>query len=717
MGCSCSSKAAKIYGTSLKDAKHKQEVEELAELPVRAKDEELDLVTMVEISIKCSGLHVIDRFSSIDPVAYFLVEEEGTFEFKDRTEVQYKTTDPAFISTFKIAYSFEKQLRFKLDVYDNKNITGGEPNRNALIGTNVFTIHEIVCANQRSVAKPLLNPVIKKKDLGVIYVHSDEMSKCNEEVTMLWRLVEDKHKKAYVLKLSRSSDEEFIPVFQSETSVNGGNFYIAWKPFSLSLSHLCKEDNDRPILAEVFEARKVLKFSGKCLFSLSDIKNKRFEKNLENAQGNTNLRLSLENFDIVEKHTFLEYVHGGCAISMIIGIDFTKSNGEASHETSLHHINPEKPNEYIQAIKAVGETLQYYDSDKKIPVFGFGAKLPPKFDVVSHCFAINENIFDPEIEGIDEVLSKYTEVLGKIHLHGPTHFSEIIQKSAKFAESANVSQDRQQYFILLILTDGIINDLEETIDELVIGCNLPLSIIIVGVGNEDFSTMKLLDADVNPLFSKKYNKNVERDIVQFVPYKQFKGTPYALAREVLYEIPEQVLEFMRLNNIRPGIAKHTILRNGSKTFSPSATNSINANDYLIKEKSEFIEEAIKLGLSRPSVENIVNKGIFCKSFDLLTEMVENKNKPKPKSILKSSSGGERRKSVQVHLVGKNKNYCFMCQANLIDVILQDCGCEIVCSKCVQVIGKDCPSCSTPIVKWIKKIPPSRAFDKHRASVS
>lgn len=29
-------------------------------------------------------------------------------------------------------------------------------------------------------------------------------------------------------------------------------------------------------------------------------------------------------------------------------------------------------NEYMQAIKAVGEILQYYDSDKAIPTYGFG---------------------------------------------------------------------------------------------------------------------------------------------------------------------------------------------------------------------------------------------------------------------------------------------------------------------------------------------------------
>lgn len=55
--------------------------------------------------------------------------------------------------------------------------------------------------------------------------------------------------------------------------------------------------------------------------------------------------------------------------------------------------------------------------------------------------------------------------------------------------------------MLLILTDGVINDLQRTIDQIVRGSDLPLSVIIVGVGSADFDQMETLDGDVNPLFS------------------------------------------------------------------------------------------------------------------------------------------------------------------------------------------------------------------------
>lgn len=53
----------------------------------------------------------------------------------------------------------------------------------------------------------------------------------------------------------------------------------------------------------------------------------------------------------------------------------------------------------------------------------------------------------------------------------------------------------------MIITDGIINDMNDTIDQIVRGSSLPLSIIIVGVGDADFTSMDRLDADDEPLFS------------------------------------------------------------------------------------------------------------------------------------------------------------------------------------------------------------------------
>ena len=59
--------------------------------------------------------------------------------------------------------------------------------------------------------------------------------------------------------------------------------------------------------------------------------------------------------------------------------------------------------------------------------------------------------------------------------------------------------------------------MEKTIDLIVSATELPLSIIIVGVGEADFTNMNRLDGD-NGLFNSKGQK-ARRDIVQFVPFR------------------------------------------------------------------------------------------------------------------------------------------------------------------------------------------------------
>ena len=45
----------------------------------------------------------------------------------------------------------------------------------------------------------------------------------------------------------------------------------------------------------------------------------------------------------------------------------------------------------------------------------------------------------------------------------------------------------QEYHVLMILTDGVITDLQATIDQIVRASKHNISIIIVGVGNAEFA--------------------------------------------------------------------------------------------------------------------------------------------------------------------------------------------------------------------------------------
>ena len=249
-----------------------------------------------------------------------------------------------------------------------------------------------------------------------------------------------------------------------------------------------------------------------------------------------------DNSEIIKNYSFLEYVKAGVKIALSIGIDFSKSN----KKNDLHSLNGS--NNYEKAINACANIVGFYDNDQLFPVFGFGAKIKnSKSKKISHCFNLNfeEN---PDINGVDEIIRIYRECIEKEKLifSGPTKFTPLINEVI----SRINKDDLYEYHILLILTDGVINDLDSTKDILVEASFLPLSVIIVGIGDADFSKMVVLDGDEEPLVNTKGEKRA-RDLVQFVPFSKYENDEKKLAMEVLAEIPRQLVEYYRFKKLNP----------------------------------------------------------------------------------------------------------------------------------------------------------------------
>ncbi|GFN92619.1 copine-7 [Plakobranchus ocellatus] len=230
----------------------------------------------------------------------------------------------------------------------------------------------------------------------------------------------------------------------------------------------------------------------------------------------------LHSLKIERVYSFLDYLFGGLQINLTFGVDFTASNGAVDDPSSLHYIDYQYPNEYMQAISAVGTVLQDYDADKRFPAYGFGAKIPPNMEA-SFAFPLTFNFSNPYCEGLQHVLDAYS------------------------------------YHILLLLTDGVLSDMSEVRDALVQASSLPLSLIIVGVGDANFRDMNILDGDDGVLKSTKGHP-AKRDIVQFVPFRDFKQkTPSELACHVLAEIPKQVTGYFKMRGLPPkdpGVGSH-----------------------------------------------------------------------------------------------------------------------------------------------------------------
>ena len=78
---------------------------------------------------------------------------------------------------------------------------------------------------------------------------------------------------------------------------------------------------------------------------------------------------------------------------------------------------------------------------------------------MSHEFYVNMHQSNPYCQDISGVLEAYKSCISQIQLYGPTNFAPTINHVANIARQF---RDGSQYFILLILTDGVISDMPQT---------------------------------------------------------------------------------------------------------------------------------------------------------------------------------------------------------------------------------------------------------------
>jgi hypothetical protein len=207
----------------------------------------------------------------------------------------------------------------------------------------------------------------------------------------------------------------------------------------------------------------------------------------------------------------------------------------------LHHFHSDgSKNDYEKAIHAIVSILEKYDTDKLMPVYGFGAKYG---GVVRHCFQCGPKA---EVYGVDGVLEAYHKTFESgLIMSGPTVFTEVIQTAAAKAVSSQEEAKRkggQSYTVLLILTDGAVSDVQATASVIDQVSHAPLSIVIVGVGKADFSAMKFLDDS---------NAPGKRDIAQFVEFNKNSSSPVDLTTATLHEIPDQLVKYFTKEGIAP----------------------------------------------------------------------------------------------------------------------------------------------------------------------
>ncbi|XP_040424860.1 copine-9 isoform X3 [Cygnus olor] len=453
--------------------------------------------TKVELTVSCRNLLDMDTFSKSDPVVVLFVQGAGSSEWKEfgRTEVIDNTLNPDFVRKFVLDYYFEEKQNLRFDVY-NVDSKSCSIYKQDFLGQAFVALGEVIGSQRGRLERALTG--IPGKRCGTILLLAEELSNCRDIVTM--QLCANKlDKKDFFgksdpfLVFYRSNEDGTFTICH-KTEVVKNTLNPVWQPFTIPVRALCNGDYDRTVKIDVYDwdrdgshdfigefATSYRELSrAQSQFTVYEVLNPR--KKCKKKKYVNSGTVTLLSFSVESEFTFVDYIRGGTQLNFTVAIDFTASNGMPSQPTSLHYASPYQLSAYALALKAVGEIIQDYDSDKLFPAYGFGAKLPPD-GKISHQFPLNNNEDNPSCAGIEGVLESYLQSLRTVQLYGPTNFAPVINQVAGTAAQVT---DGSQYHVLLIITDGVISDMLQTKEAIVTASALPMSIIIVGVGPAEF---------------------------------------------------------------------------------------------------------------------------------------------------------------------------------------------------------------------------------------
>ena len=235
------------------------------------------------------------------------------------------------------------------------------------------------------------------------------------------------------------------------------------------------------------------------------------------------------------QHAFSDYVRAGLDIDLYVAIDFTSSNGDPRVPGTLHYREEDGLNDYEETIVSVGKAIARYSARQEFPVWGFGAKYS---GIVRHIFQLGP---DAAAKGIDGVLDAYKSVfLTDLTMSGPTDITSVVKAAASRAKKFEYGSLR--YGVLLVLTDGIVSDSDATKALLHAISDLPLTVLIVGLGAADFSRMQEIT---------EYSNSTSRHNVSFVSYREHQDDPRALSTAALRDIPSHIVDYFAGKGILP----------------------------------------------------------------------------------------------------------------------------------------------------------------------
>jgi E3 ubiquitin-protein ligase RGLG len=250
-----------------------------------------------------------------------------------------------------------------------------------------------------------------------------------------------------------------------------------------------------------------------------------------------------ELFDDMVKYGIIENV------KLIIGIDATGSNRLTGRKTyegrSLHDTSFNNP--YLSVMRLL-PNLFNMDLDHRVPLYLFGSREANKAGGL---------LYVKNCDSANDLISSYKNVIGTQTLYRPTTFVHLIDRAIQ------TYLETKSYQILIILTDGIVQNEKDNAQAITNASKYPISIIGIGVGDGPFNHMERFDNLIpkDRIFDNFQFVNYNRFILSDNIYKNFLFHAFM-------KVPRQYDAVKRLLGYIPDEQTEPVIQNYTQYASP-----------------------------------------------------------------------------------------------------------------------------------------------------
>lgn len=503
-------------------------------------------VMLLNINVSCSHLPNLDKITTTDPMVSMQVKDPKTHSLVevDRSEIIKNNLNPKFTHKFRALYQFEAYQPITFLVF-NADSSLYELSKHDYIGIAETDLQTLMSNLGQPITLKILSQYTKEATMTVIAEQvssSKEILKMEIAVKKLKRMHTFRRNKPYVIISRFIKSEALVPAYTTETR---SGFSCTFDKFRIPVAQLCNNDLKMPVNFTVYDYNSTEdhKEIGSCTVTIPEMMDLPEINIMKGGES-----VGVLKFKTVQNTTeplFIDYINDGLKINIIVAIDYSALNGDPKEETSYHYNNPNNvPNQYQAAIMQVGSILAPYDSNQKYPIYGFGINY---FSSPIAVLPLSDKLFDTEVEGIAGLLEAYKRGLDSYKPAKSCYLAPVIKEA--FTNWSLL--ENKSYAVILIFTQGIIEDMDETIDWIYTAARYGVSFIFVGIGNGNFQFMEYLDGDGAHKLVDKWGRGMKRDIVQFVPFSKYADNPSKLENEVLKELPQQICEFCMSKDYYP----------------------------------------------------------------------------------------------------------------------------------------------------------------------